>query len=102
SALFVRMRTDCAEIWAALADERVFSGRIALRRPVSVLVWRQDLQPRFRTLAPAEARALTLAMRRASFAEICAAAKVANPAQAVGAMLGRWIVDGLIADVAPA
>lgn len=88
--------TACAELWAAMERDEPWSGALVLDRPATILVWRQDLQPRFRTVQAGEARALAAVLRRSSFSEICAAHGSDEAVAEAGTMLGRWIVDGLV------
>jgi len=92
--------TNSAAIWSALAEDRPPPAVALLPAPAELLVWRPDLSPRFRTLAPVEAHALKLALAGATFGDICRlyAAKSAeeNAVAEAGAMLGQWLRDGFV------
>jgi len=92
--------TNSAAIWSALAEDRTPPAVTQLPEPTELLVWRPDLSPRFRTLAPMEAHALKSALAGATFGDICRlhAARSAedNAVAAAGAMLGLWLRDGFV------
>jgi hypothetical protein len=94
------MTTNAAAIWTALSEERHPGAVAILPVPATVLVWRQDLAPHFRTLDPGEARVLHLARAGQAFGTICAtlAQDMAQDEAAAlaGACLGQWLRDGLI------
>lgn len=94
-----QIKTACPEVWGAIDRGEPWTGRLSIDRPMSVLVWRQDLQPRFRTVQSHEAHALGLVLGQASFGCICAALGSDDAVSIVGAMLGRWITDGLVIDL---
>jgi hypothetical protein len=92
--------TNSAAIWSALAEDRTPPSVTLLPASAELLVWRLDLSPRFRTLAPAEAHALKSALAGATFGDICrsratVSAEDDGVAEA-GAMLGQWLRDGLV------
>lgn len=103
SAALHPLKTSCAEIWAALERAEPFASSLMLETAQAVLVWRHELQPRFRMLADDEARALELVRADAPFEAICGlfdpGVDRQQAASRAGALLGRWIVDGLIAHV---
>ncbi|MFC0588278.1 putative DNA-binding domain-containing protein [Novosphingobium aquiterrae] len=96
SAVLQPIATNCAEIWQAIARTEPWTGEIALEKPATILIWRQDLQPQFRVMPPLEADALALALGNATFAAICAASGSPDTVPEIGEMLGRWIVEGLV------
>lgn len=68
------------------------------------LVWRADLEPRFRRLEDDEADALDRCRAGGTFGELCAAldARHGDAAAALAAQwLRRWIDDGLVAAAGP-
>jgi hypothetical protein len=96
-------RTNAAAIWSALsAGERPPTAGL-LPEPVTMLVWRKELMPCFRTAEPDEAAAIALARSGAGFAAICAAMidllGEEDGVAAAGQLLGRWIGDGLIVGI---
>jgi hypothetical protein len=86
--------TNSAAIWSALPSLAL------LPAPATVLVWRPDLSPRFRTLEPAEAHDLKLALAGATFGDLCRSrASQSSEEDAIaeaGAMLGQWLRDGFV------
>jgi Putative DNA-binding domain len=94
-----KVTTACADIWAAIDHKVPPASPLALEFPASLLVWRKELHPRFRTLPPEEAAALGWVLQGECFAAVCASHASADAVPAVGAMLGRWIADGLVIDL---
>jgi len=75
-----------------------------LASPHQVLVWREDLRPVCRLVDDGEAALLQLARQGQSYGELCAALADRLPVEQVaaqaGALLSRWLQDGLLASVA--
>ena len=95
--VFRRIVSNAPAIWSALAAEMPPPEPALLETRAVLSVWRHDLMPRFCTITDAEQRALELASVGEPFAGICAAVfPDAEVAAAVGAMLGRWIGDGIV------
>lgn len=99
------IRTNVAALWHAL-DQQCETPPVAelLDVPAILTVWRQDLMPRFHTVGADEHRALMLARDGMAFGGICemlvAAHDDANAAAALaGAMLRRWIAEGVVTAV---
>lgn len=95
-----RFRSNAAVIWSALSADEVPPAAELLPEPATILAWRSGFTPCFRSAEPGEAKALALAWEGASFGAICAAliedhGEEAGVAMA-GALLGRWISDGLL------
>lgn len=95
--------TNAAAIWSALSAEEMPPAAQRLSEPATMIVWRKGLVSCFRTAEAGEGRALELAGSGASFGALCAAlvedlGEEAGIA-AAGALLGRWIGDGLIAEI---
>jgi hypothetical protein len=92
--------TNAAAIWSALSADEMPPAVGRLPWPAMMLVWRRDHVSCFRTAEPGEARVIDLARDGASFAAICAALieelGEEQGVAAAGALLGRWIGDGLI------
>lgn len=107
TAARLRFRFNTLPVWQAIDDDRPSPGSRRMRRPVEVLVWRRDLQPHFRSLAPIEALALDCTRDGLAFGATCEALAQASPdadvAAEAGAMLRRWIEEELIwrIDTAP-
>ena len=81
---------EAGEKWIAAAHERT-----------AVIVWRQDTRVRYRILQDAEAEAMTLMQKEASFAVVCEAladaSSSSDQAASIGRLLTRWLADGVIA-----
>lgn len=97
------VQTNCAAIWSALVTETMPPPAQRLSGANTIRVWRAGLAPQFKTIPPAEARALQLAMAAFSFGEIC---KIAidepDESKAVAAasqLLAAWLSDGIIAGI---
>jgi len=89
----LRVTTNVAAIWSAITRDETPPSAAHLPEPASLLVWRRDLTPRFRTVTTEEAEALRRAREGETFASLCAALG----AQTGGSFLGQWLSDGLIA-----
>lgn len=95
SVQLLPLQHNSVALWQALGEERDPPAAQTDRR--TWLVWRQTLQPHFRSLAPFEADALAALGRGATFGEICAAA--ADDADAVtriAAWLRDWLGTGML------
>jgi hypothetical protein len=89
-------------IWKALDQkERPPRARRAKRR--TWLVWRQDLDTRFRSLDPAEAEALNAAIHGRTFAELCERLCRHYPEDQVPVQAARllsiWLDSGVISEI---
>jgi len=95
-----RMTTNAAAIWSALAEDIAPPPVMTLPEVATMLVWRQHLNPCFRTADETEARLLQLVLQGASFGDLCALLTTEIGADAAtakcGAILAQWISDGLI------
>jgi len=95
--------TNCAALWSALAAGDAPPPAERLPAPCGLRVWRQGLSVQFRSLDPAEERALRLALGGADFPELCGvlAADLGEqdgPAE-IGRILSLWLQDGMIAEI---
>ncbi len=95
--------TDCVSLWQALADGDTPPDARPLPPGSQLIVWRKGFSPHFRIIDAAEAKALAAVAAGQRFGELCVAfaeelGPEAGMAQA-GALLGRWVQDGLIAGV---
>lgn len=88
--------SDVAGIWRALGEERA-PGRVLLPITGGLVVWRDGLQPRFRTTTATEADALEALLAGETFAQV--ARGVGGDPGEIGGMLARWLDDGLVASV---
>lgn len=95
-----RATTNAVAIWSALAAGYPPTAAEGRSEAAAVLIWRQDMVARVRSIDAAEQHALLLARSGMPFADLCAAL-VANEDEAegvarAGGYLGRWLADGLI------
>ena len=95
---------DIPALWQAIgADED--AQPLRLDAPGYLLVWREGLKPVFRLIDETEGLALSAMLGGAGYGEMCAMlvdriGEEAAIAQA-GALLGRWLHDGVIASINP-
>lgn len=100
-----KIGTNVAALWHALDAEGVAPPPAELLdSPAFLTVWRHALMPRFHTVAINEYRALVMAADGMAFGAICAALAEGNQdpdatASLAGAMLGRWIAEGVLVGV---
>lgn len=98
------LTTNAPAIRAALAQGTTPPAAAMLPEPGALLVWRHQQASRFRAIDARERDALLLARSGVSFAGLCAVLVEAlgeeDGVALAGALLGRWIVDGLVAEVA--
>lgn len=101
---FVPVTTNGAAIWTAIGEGSPVPAVQLLPEPASIRVWRAGLEPRFKTIALAERRALDLCLSGRSFARVCnelaAEQGVGGAVEAAGAYLGDWLGDGLLVAIA--
>jgi len=93
---------NVVRIWKAL-DQRGRPPRARRARRRTWLIWRQDLETRFRSLAPAEAEALNAAIDGRAFAEICEQLCEHYPEGKVAVqaamLLSGWLESGVISEI---
>lgn len=98
------MQTACVDIWQAIARSEALPDSVMLEEPVSVLVWREGVKPRFRQLGREEQLALEMMVGGGTFGalsdSLVGTYGAAGAVDRAGAMLGRWIRDGLILSLA--
>ncbi len=102
-SLYVRpIRTACVELWNAMTHEQPMPS-LMLEKPATLIVWREGMTPCFRMLAHDESLALAMMQCGESFGASCEMlASDADPQAAIataGSILGRWIAEGLIAEI---
>ena len=99
----LRLHHNTLALWQALDSEQVPPATQPLDAPTELLIWRQGVQPHFRSLGALEAAALDALLAGLSFAATCEALGArfadADVAQQSGALLRRWIDDGLLSAV---
>jgi Putative DNA-binding domain len=99
------VRTNCAALWGALTDDNPEPPTAEISaHPVVLTVWRHDLMPRFHSVTDEEHEALLMAQNGLSFGAICARLGESDDdeaavAERAGAMLGRWISEGVLVAV---
>ena len=95
--------TNAAAIWAALAANEAPPAVELLPEAGALLVWRHEFISRFRMIDVDEQQAIILTRSGASFAELCtlliATHGETDGVALAGALLGRWLTDGLITDI---
>ncbi len=99
----VMVRTNAAAICSALAQDVLPPAAALLPEPGTLLIWRQDFTPCFRTVEKIQHDAIALLSAGASFAALCemlvAARGESDGIALAGAMLGQWFQDGLISAI---
>lgn len=97
----LRVTRNTAALWAALDAEQAPPPAEPL--DAELLVWRLGQQPHFRTLGPMEAEALAALQDGLGFAALCEQLARKHPqadgAREAGALLRRWVDDGLLSEV---
>lgn len=99
----LRLHHNTLALWQALDRDQAPPAAAPLAEPGDLLIWRRGHQPHFRSLQPLEAAALDCLHRGLSFADTCAylSARFERPdaAAEIGALLRRWIDEGLLSAV---
>jgi hypothetical protein len=102
----LHLQWNTAAVWQALSGDRDAPppDPACADQPMPWLLWRQNLQNYFRSMAADEAAALDAALRGATFAEVCAALgpwlpEDEIPLRAAG-LLGLWADSGIIVGIA--
>lgn len=98
-----KIRTVCAPLWLALRDGLEPPEQLVLAGMAGLIVWREGLVPTFRVVDEREHAALVAVAEGLDFSVVCARqARPEEPeaeAETIGAMLGGWLRDGLLARV---
>jgi len=98
----LRLRRDTLALWRSI-DEGNPAMPPAGADAVHILVWRRGVQPHFRSVGAFEWAALDEVLCARSFGESCARLADAFPqadvASEMGALLRRWVDEGLIAAI---
>lgn len=103
------VRHDVLALWNTLGTDQFDREVVKLELARSCIVWREGERPVFQLVDPAEGAALAAMMAGASYEQACAILaqdaasdeEIERAAMQAGAMLGRWLNDGLIAGVKP-
>lgn len=89
---------DLAMLWHALADGQAPDRQLAAAEPAVLLVWRKDLSPHFRLLAPDEFAALEPLLDGASFGEAAGRAGEEGLLR-FGQWFAQWLQEGLFSAI---
>lgn len=98
---------DLLALWNALGSDEFERLDTTLEAPHSCIVWREGERPVFALVDPRKAQALSAMIGGVSYEKACDILAggvtdeqgLQDAAMRAGAMLGRWLNDGLIADV---
>lgn len=91
-----------AALWHALNDDENAETDEPQRHAHTMIVWRAELEIRWRTVAADEAAALQALVGGGDFAAMCAAVEsCGGNATSVAALLRQWIDEGLLAWLTP-
>lgn len=94
------VNADVVALWSALKDGEAHPDVVMRDAPATLIVWRKAHSPHFRLIDAAEDQVIGQIAARQSFAAICAVLSDEQGAEqaipALGAMLVRWINDGLL------
>ena len=95
-----KMNSDVVALWSALKNEVAHPDVVMCDAPATLIVWRKAHSPHFRLLDAAEVQVIDQIAAGQSFAAICEVLSDQQGADqaipALGAMLVRWINDGLL------
>jgi hypothetical protein len=100
SLQLLELQWGVAALWHALHADASSQTAEPLYAPHAMVIWRAQLQCRWRTLDATELLALRLVQKQVCFAELCAGlqqAGIAQPAQKAAELLQTWLSEGLLA-----
>jgi hypothetical protein len=96
----LHFRWNTVAAWQAMSRDETPPDPMAADYPVPWLLWRQNLQNYFRSMAADEAVALDAALRGGTFGDICEALSVWLPDEEIplraASLLGAWADSGII------
>jgi hypothetical protein len=99
----LHLQWNTAAVWQAMSREETPPDPSCAEQPMPWLLWRQDLQNYFRSMAADESAALDAALRGATFGEICTALAEWLPDEEIplraASLLGLWADSGIIVAV---
>jgi len=99
----LHLHWNTAAVWQAMSHEETPPDPVCADGPVPWLLWRQNLQNYFRSMAADEAGALDYALRGANFGEICEALAEWLPDDEIplraATLLGTWADSGIIVGI---
>jgi len=100
TATLMRAQYNIIAIWTALDRDDDVPDCTALTEALPILVWRNEMQPHFRSLSHDEATALALLEDGTSFDHICEhIAEISDENAAIETLsrwLALWLADGVI------
>ncbi|NJM32262.1 MAG: hypothetical protein HC848_04580 [Limnobacter sp.] len=103
TASCLQITSNAVALWQALSQNQQPPQAGLLQAPATVLVWRREHQPHFRTVCSTEAWCLGLVMEGGTFGELGEhLSQYHSEAEAVhwmGHLLGRWVTDCLLAEI---
>jgi len=95
------VRSNAADIWAAIDTQSPPPRPASLSQPSAILVWRSEVSPCFRVVSRHEFDLVSSMSHGSSFADACGILNQQLGAEravtAAAEMLRRWLGDGLIA-----
>lgn len=93
-------QSNAVAMWQALKELQTPPTVVLFERPVSVLTWRKEFQPHFKTLGAEEGRMLEMALQQIPFGALCEqmVSEFANSdaTALVGYCLRDWFQQGLV------
>jgi hypothetical protein len=96
----LHLQWNTAAVWQSMSRDETPPDPACGEHPVPWLLWRQNLQNYFRSMAPDEAAALDSALRGDTFGEICAALADWLPEDEIplraASLLSLWADSGII------
>jgi len=99
----LHLQWNTVAAWQAMSREETPPDPVCAEHPVPWLLWRQNLQNYFRSMAADEAAALDSALRGATFGEICEALAEWLPDDEIplraATLLGTWADSGIIVGI---
>jgi hypothetical protein len=99
----LHLQWNTAAVWQAMSHEEAPPDPVCADHPVPWLLWRQNLQNYFRSMAADEAAGLDSALRGANFGEICEALAEWLPDDEIplraATLLGTWADSGIIVGI---
>ena len=100
------VHSNAAAVWSALSAGDMPPASQRLDPPQTMLVWRQDFTPCFRTIDAQERDAISAIRAGATFAQLCTdlidALGEAEGVGRAGAYLGQWFSDALVTGLSTA
>ena len=99
----LHLHWNTTAVWQAMSHEEAPPDPVCADHPVPWLLWRQNLQNYFRSMAADEAAALDLGRSGANFGEICEALAEWLPDDEIplraATLLGTWADSGIIVGI---